>query len=111
MLAVSNSALAISAGDRFIGVCEIQPVTDSTFYGMSGFLFDYNNGSTSRRYDLEPSGAMASMKAGKYAPIRYGILRTPELVFSSAVTHDLRMWVYLYGNGTIRIGRFGIIKL
>jgi lysophospholipase L1-like esterase len=111
MLSISNSALAISAGDRFIGVCEIQPVTDSTFYGVSGFLFDYNNGSTSRRYDLEPNGAMAAMKAGKYAPIRYGILRTPELVFSSAVTHDLRMWVYFYGNGTIRIGRFGIIKL
>lgn len=111
MLSISNAAVSISAGDRFIGVCELQPVADSTFYGASGFLFDFNDGSTSRRYDLEPNGAMASMKAGKYSPLRYGILRTPELVFGSSVTHDLRLWVYIYGNGTIRVGRFGIIKL
>jgi lysophospholipase L1-like esterase len=108
---VTSAALTITAGDRFFGVCEIQPVDDSTFYGVSCYMLDNNDGSTTRRYDLDPNGGLASCKAGKYNPLRYGILRTPELVFSASVTHTLRMFTFIYGNGTLRLGRFGIKKV
>jgi hypothetical protein len=59
---------------------------------------------------MADNGNLASVDASYYLPIIPGLLRTPELVAAAAATHTLRCWLTLYGNGTIRVGRFGLIK-
>lgn len=107
---VTASNLAIAEGDQYFAACEIEPVGDSTFYGCRLMLTNESAGTGTRRYDMDPNGNLASGDAGVYTPLLRSDLRTPNLAFASAVTNTLRCWLTIYGNGTLRIGRFGIIK-
>jgi hypothetical protein len=116
-----NNTVSVSAGDTFYAVCEVQPMTD-TFYNIelmmsvntAGYILPGQSlaGYGTRRLDHYYSGGLAACQPGKYVAMGYTLLRTPELTLPDTYSpHDLRAYVYIRGNGTVRLGRMSVIKV
>lgn len=102
---IRNSTATITSGKSYKCVCELQLLGQHEFYG---FYLDLRIAG-SKSQDFLPDGSMAT--AWNTLDEFSGILETPVWVATSSGTMDCFAFLTVYGNGTFRVGRLGIIQI
>ena len=97
-----NFAFTATSGDKFVSVTEFQQIDPFWLTHASCYFNGEKAG------DWSPNGSLGSSTVAKPAA-RSGLLLTPPFVWTAGAT-ALAM-TKIFGNGTIRIGRTGIVKV